>query len=82
MVSLHQTTEEGMCTVQIAILPRGSSRNNLKEGRGNAWQMRETATAKAQNKVIRAGMRSLAEIDPKVCMLITRPKRGPHKGIH
>ena len=58
MVSLHQTAGEGMCNAQIAILPRGSSRNNLNKGWGNTRQMRETATAKA-------------EIDPRVCMLIT-----------
>ena len=82
MVSQHQIVEEGMCTTQITILPRYTSRNNLNEGWENARQMQETTTAKAENKVMRAGMCSLAEIDPRVCMLVTRPQRGPHEGIH
>ena len=81
MVSPHQTAEEGMCAVQIAISLRGSSRNNQNEGREDTQQMRETATAKAENKAMRAGMCSPAEIDLRVCMLIMRPRRGPHKGI-
>ena len=81
MVSQHQTAEEGMCAAQIAILLRGSLRNNQNKGWEDARQMRETATAKAENKVMRAGMRSLAEIDLRVCMLIMRPQTGPHKGI-
>ena len=81
MVSQHQTTEEGMCAMQIAILLRGSSRNNQNEGWEDAWQMQETATAKAENKAMRADMHSLAEIDLRVCMLIMRPQRGPHEGI-
>ena len=81
MVSHHQTAEEGMCTAQIAISLRGSSRNNQNEGWEDARQMQETATAKAENKAMRAGMCSLAEIDLRVCMLIMRPQRGPHKGI-
>ena len=43
--------------------------------------MRETATAKSENKAMRAGMHSLVEIDLRVCMLITRHQRGPHEGI-
>ena len=39
MVSQHQTVEEGMCTVQIAISLRGSSRNNQNEGQENAQLM-------------------------------------------
>ena len=81
MVSQHQTAEEGMCATQITILLRGSSRNNQNEGREDAWQMRETATAKAENKAMRAGTRSLAEIDLRACMLVMRPRRGPHEGI-
>ena len=77
MVSQHQITEEGMCAMQITILPRCTSRNNLNKGWENAQRMRETATAKAENKVMRAGMRSLTEIDPRVYMLIMRPQRGP-----
>ena len=61
MVSQHQTAEEGMCTVQIAISFRGSSRNNQNEGREDAQQMRETATAKAENKAMRVGMHSPAD---------------------
>ena len=81
IISQHQTTEEGMCATQIAILLRGSSRNNQNEGRENAWRMQEIATAKAENKVMRAGMRSPAEIDLRVCMPIMRPWRGPHEDI-
>ena len=72
---------KGMCTVQITILLRGFSRNNQKEGQEDTQQMRETAAAKAENKAMRAGMRSPAEIDLRVCMLIMRPRRGPHEGI-
>ena len=43
--------------------------------------MRETATAKAENKAMRAGMHSTAEIDLRVCILVMRPQRGPHKDI-
>ena len=74
MVSQHQTVEEGMSPGQIAILLKGSSRNNQNEGR-------EDAAAKAENKVTRAGTCSPAEIDLRVCMLIMRPQRGPHEGI-
>ena len=81
MVSQHQTAEEGMCVTQITILLRGSSRNNQNEGWEDAWQMQETAAAKAENKVMRTGTCSPAEIDLRVCMLITRPWRGPHEGI-
>ena len=81
MVSQHQTMEEGMCTTQIAILLRGSSRNNQNKGWEDTRWMQETTTAKADNKVMRAGMRSPAEIDLRVCMLIMRPWRGPHEGI-
>ena len=81
MVSPHQTVEEGMCAAQIAISLRGFSRNNQNEGQEDAQQMQETATAKAENKAMRAGMRSPAEIDFRVCMLIMRPWRGPHEGI-
>ena len=81
MVSKHQTTEEGMCTMQITILLTGSSRNNQNEGQEDAWWMRETAAAKAENKGMRAGMHSLAEIDLRVCILIKRPQRGSHEGI-
>ena len=81
MVSPHQTAEEGMCTEQIAILLRGSSRNNQSEGQEDTQQMRETVAAKAENKAMRAGMCSPAEIGLRVCMLIMRPQRGPHKGI-
>ena len=81
MVSQHQAAEEGMCAMQIATSLRGSSRNNQNEGWEDAPQMRETAAAKAENKVMRAGMCSLAEIDLRVCMLDTRPWRGPHEGI-
>ena len=81
MANQHQTAEEGMCATQIAILLRGSSRNNQKEGRQDTWQMRETTAAKAENKVMRAGTCSPAEIDLRVCMLIMRPQRGPHKDI-
>ena len=81
MVSQHQTTEEGMCAAQITISLRGFSRNNQNEGREDTRQMRETTTAKAENKVTRAGTHSLAEIDLRVCMLIMRSRRGPHKGI-
>ena len=81
MANLHQTAEEGMCATQIAILLRGSSRNNQNEGLEDAWQMQETTAAKAENKVMRAGMRSPAETDLRVCMLVMRPWRGPHKGI-
>ena len=81
IVNQHQTAEEGMCTAQIAILPRGSSRNNQNEGQENAQQMREIAAAKAENKVMRAGMRSPTEIDLRVCMPIMRPQRGPQEGI-
>ena len=81
MANPHQTAEEGMCTAQIAILLRGSSRNNQNEGREDARQMRETAAAKAENKVMRAGMCSPAETDLTVCMPIMRPWRGPHEGI-
>ena len=81
MANPHQTVEEGMCTVQITILLRGSSRNNQNKGQKDARQMRETTAAKAQNKVMRAGMYSLAETDLRVCMLIMRPWRGPHEGI-
>ena len=51
MVSQHWTVKEGMCTAQITILLRGSSRNNQNEGREDAQQIWETATAKAENKV-------------------------------
>ena len=81
MANQHQTAEEGMCAMQIAILLRGSSRNNQNEGREDAWWMRETSIAKEENKVMRAGMRSLAETDLRVCMLFMRPWRGPHRGI-
>ena len=81
MVSQHQTVEEGMCTAQITILLRGSARSNQNEGWEDAQWMRETATAKADNKVMRAGMHSPAEMDLRVCMLVTRPWRGPHEGI-
>ena len=81
MVSPHQTTEEGMCAMQITISLTGFSRNNQNEGWEDAWWIQETATAKAENKAMRAGMRSLAEIDLRVCMLIMRPWRGSHKGI-
>ena len=81
MVNQHQTAEEGMCAMQIAISLGGSSRNNQNEGREDAQQMRKTTAAKAENKVMRAGMRSRAEIDLRVCMLIMRPWREPHKGI-
>ena len=80
-VSQHQTAEESMCATQIATSLRGSSRNNQNEGREDAWQMRETAAAKAENKATRAGTRSPAEIDLRVCMLAMRPQRGPHEGI-
>ena len=80
MANQHQTTEEGMCAAQIAILLRGSSRNNQNEGREDAQWMQETAAAKAENKVMRAGTRSPAEIDLRVCMLIMRPRRGPPRG--
>ena len=70
-----------MCAAQIAILLRSSSRNNLNEGRENAQWMLETAAAKAENKVMRAGMCIPAEIDLRVCMPIMRPWRGPQKGI-
>ena len=69
------------CTAQTATLLRGFSRNNQNEGQEDAWQMRETATAKAENKAMRAGMHTPAEIDLRVCTLITRHQRGPHKGI-
>ena len=39
MANLHQTAEEGMCTMQIAILLRGSSRNNQNEGQEDTQQM-------------------------------------------
>ena len=81
MVSLHPITEEGMCTTQIATSLRVSSRNNQNEGWEGTRQMRETAAAKAENKAMRAGMHSLAEIDLRVCMLITRHQRVPHMGI-
>ena len=70
-----------MCTAQIAISLRGSSRNNQNKGWEDAEQMRETTAAKAENKAMRAGMCSPAEIDLRVCMLIMRPWRGPHEGI-
>ena len=69
------------CTMQTATSLRGFSRNNQNEGQEDAWQMRETTAAKAENKATRAGMHSLAEIDPRVCMPITRHLRGPHMGI-
>ena len=47
---------------------------------GDARQMRETAAAKAENKAMRAGTHSLAETDLRVCMLVTRHRRGPHVG--
>ena len=53
MVSQHQTAEEGMRAAQIAISLRGSSRNNQNEGQEDAWQMRETTAAKAENKAMR-----------------------------
>ena len=81
MVSSHQIMEEGMCATQITILLRGFSRNSQSEGQEDARQVRETATAKAENKAMRAGMHSLAEIDLRVCMLIMRCQRGPHEGI-
>ena len=37
MVSQHQTMEEGMCTMQITISLRGSSRNNQNEGQEDTW---------------------------------------------
>ena len=80
----QENEEDGQSTPTcyfIAILLRGSSRNNQNEGREDAWWMRETTTAKAENKVMRAGMRSPAEIDLRVCMPIVRPQRGPHEGI-
>ena len=55
-VSQHQTAEEGMCAMQIAISLRGSSRNNQNKGWEDTRQMQETATPKAENKVMRAGM--------------------------
>ena len=67
MVSQHQTVEEGMCTVQITILLRGSSRNNQNKCREDTRWMGETTTAKAESKVMRAGMCSPAEIDLRVC---------------
>ena len=81
MVSQQQTVEEGMCTTQITISLRGSSRNNQNEGQEDARWMQETTTARAENKATRAGTRSLAEIDLRVCMLTMRPQRGPHEGI-
>ena len=81
MISQHQTAEEGMCAMQITILLRGSSRNNQNKGQEDARWMRETAAAKAENKVMRAGIHSPAEIDLRVCMPIMRPQRGPHEGI-
>ena len=39
MVSQHQTMEEGMCAAQIAILLRGSSKNNQNEGQEDTRQM-------------------------------------------
>ena len=70
-----------MCATQITISLIGFSRSNQNEGREDARRMRETTTAKAENKARRAGMYSLAEIDLRVCMLIMRPQRGPHRGI-
>ena len=81
MVSQYQTVEEGMCATQITILLRGSSRNNQNEGWEDARWMQETAAAKAENKAMRAGMHSPAEIDLRVCMFIKGPRRGPHEGI-
>ena len=81
MVNSHPIMEEGMCTAQTATSLRGFSRNNQNEGKEDAWQMRETAAAKAENKAMKAGMHSLAETDLRVCMLITRHQRGPHEGI-
>ena len=80
MVSSHQITEEGMCTAQTATSLRGFSRNNQNEGWEDAQQMQKIATAKARNKVMRAGMHSLAEIDLKVCIPIMRHQREPYKG--
>ena len=81
MVSLHPIVEEDMCATQTATLLRGLSRNNQNEGQGDAQLMRETTTAKAENKAMKAGMHILAEIDLRVCMLITRHWRGPREDI-
>ena len=82
MVSLHPIEEGGMCTAQTATSLRGFSRNNQNKVWADARQMRETTTAKAENKATRAGMHSLAEIDLRVCMLIVKHLRGPHVGTH
>ena len=58
--------EEGMCAVQTATSLRGFSRNNQNGGWEDTQQMRETTTAKAENKAMRAGMHSLEEIDLRV----------------
>ena len=86
----YQESEEGglqtpscgrECTVQNAILPRGFWRNNQKEGRENARQVRETTAAKAENQVIGAGPHSPAAIDRRVCMLTMRHHKRPDRGI-
>ena len=77
----HPAVGGGMCTMQTAILPRGFWRNNQKEGWENAWQVRETTTAKAENQVIGADLCSPAVIDHRVCMLTVRCLRRPDGGI-
>ena len=81
MGSSHLIVGEGTCTTQTTTSLRGFSRNNQNEGREDTQQMQETAAAKAENKAMRAGMQSLAEIDLRVCMLVMRHQRGPHGGI-
>ena len=77
MANLHQTVEEGMCAMQIAILLRGSSRNNQNEGWEDAQQMQETTAAKAENKVMRAGMRSPADRPQGLYAHHETPERAP-----
>ena len=77
----HPAMGGGMCAMQTAILPRGFWRNNQKEGLGNAQQVLETTTAKAENQVIGAGPRSPAAIDHRVCMFTVRCWRRPDGGI-
>ena len=77
----HPAVGGGTCAVQTTIFPRGFWRNNQKEGRGNARQVRETTAVKAENQVIGAGLHSPAAIDHGACMLTMRCQRRPDRGI-
>ena len=80
MTNLHPTKAKGTYAMQITISHRGSSRRNRNEDWEDAQQMRETTTARAENRVMTAGMYGLVKTGHWVCMPAMRHLREPYEG--